>query len=71
MIVYAIKDGVTGDWWSRNHWGNPTSIPDLYSDRKRAESQAFKKGKCAFLATREWHAHRKPTIIQMNLTEAP
>jgi hypothetical protein len=67
MIVYAIKDATSGVWWSHNHWGNASSIPDLYSTRNRAELQ-MTKGKCG--NGLRWRPNHKPTIVEMNLTEA-
>lgn len=69
MIVYGIKDATTGEWWSHNHWGTVSSIPDLYSTRKRAEYQ-LRDGKLGLGLRWEYNRHRKPTIIEMNLTEA-
>lgn len=68
MIVYAIKDAKTGRWWSHNRWGTVTSIPDLYAQRKRAEWQISEDGKCGMGL--RWRPDCKPTIVEMNLTEA-
>lgn len=67
MIVYAIKDATSGAWWSHNHWGTITSIPDLYAKRKSAEWQISDKGKCG--NGLRWRPTYKPTIVEMNLTE--
>ena len=67
MIVYAIKDATSGVWWSQNCWGTATASPDLYSKRSRAEWQ-IAKGKCG--NGLRWRPNHKPTIVEMNLTEA-
>jgi len=69
VLVYAIKDATTGEWWSHNRWGTVTSIPDLYATRKPAEWQTSEKGKCGMGLRWLYNSKRIPTIIEMNLTE--
>ena len=67
MLLYAIKDAKTGKWWSHNHWGTVTSVPDLYIDRKRAEWQISDEGKCGMGL--RWRPECKPVIVEMELYE--
>jgi len=38
-VVYYIRCGSCGRMWSRNRWGTPASIPDLYSTISAAHRQ--------------------------------
>lgn len=72
MRFYMIVDNVTGNVWSRNRWGTPTSTPDLYQTIKNAEYQLSPKGKIGMHNDnwRAWgHPHRvsEPQIVEVEL----
>jgi hypothetical protein len=67
MVVYAIKDSISGNWWSHNRWATPTSIPDLYITEQKAQHQ-IDKGKIS-INRRFFPTKIEPVIVKLNLTE--
>jgi hypothetical protein len=60
---YFIRDGITGRRWSRNRWGTPDSIPDLYATEEGARRQ-IETGKISVIMRRESFC---PEIIEAQL----
>jgi hypothetical protein len=68
MLVYGIKDTISGEWWSRNKWGTVNSIPDLFLTRKNAEYQTKGNGKLAFIMKCDWNVgERNPVLVEIEL----
>jgi len=65
MKVFAIIDTSTNNYWSRNRWATPTSIPDLFKTRKAADYQVSGDGKCNHI--NRWIPSIQPKIVEMRL----